>query len=68
MMILGGAPYNHGLGASSAPICSSMASVSLTGKVTYGFGDIGSRNNMNLKPEDVMVTIPAVIWRESWII
>jgi uncharacterized protein (DUF169 family) len=27
--------------------------------VTYGFGDIGSRNNMNLKPEDVMVTIPA---------
>ncbi|HEX7467397.1 MAG TPA: DUF169 domain-containing protein [Methanobacterium sp.] len=31
----------------------------LTGKVTYGFGDIGSRNNMNLKPEDVMVTIPA---------
>ncbi len=28
-------------------------------KVTYGFGDIGSRRNMNLKPEDVMVTIPA---------
>jgi uncharacterized protein (DUF169 family) len=37
-----------------------MASVPyVTGKVTYGFGDIGSRNNMNLKPEDVMVTIPA---------
>lgn len=30
----------------------------LTGKVTYGFRDIGSRNNMELKPEDVMVTIP----------
>jgi uncharacterized protein (DUF169 family) len=51
---------SHGLGADSGPICSSMASVPyLTGKVTYGFGDIGSRNNMNLKPEDVMVTIPA---------
>ena len=51
---------SHGLGADSGPICSSMASIPyLTGKVTYGFGDIGSRNNMNLKPEDVMVTIPA---------
>jgi uncharacterized protein (DUF169 family) len=31
----------------------------LTGEVTYGFGDIGSRRNMELKPEDVMVSIPA---------
>jgi uncharacterized protein (DUF169 family) len=63
MMILHANAYDsgsHGLGADSGPICSSMASIPyLTGKVTYGFGDIGSRNNMNLKPEDVMVTIPA---------
>jgi uncharacterized protein (DUF169 family) len=63
MMILHANAYDsgsHGLGADSGPICSSMASVPyLTGKVTYGFGDIGSRNNMNLKPEDVMITIPA---------
>jgi len=63
MMLLHANAYDsgsHGLGADSGPICSSMASVPyLTGKVTYGFGDIGSRNNMNLKPEDVMVTIPA---------
>ena len=31
----------------------------LTGKVTYGFGDIGSRNNMDLKDDDIMVSIPA---------
>ncbi len=63
MMILHANAYDsgsHGLGADSGPICSSMASVPYqTGKVTYGFGDIGSRNNMNLKPQDVMVTIPA---------
>ena len=63
MMILHANAYDsgsHGLGADSGPICSSMACVPyLTGKVTYGFGDIGSRNNMNLKPEDVMITIPA---------
>jgi uncharacterized protein (DUF169 family) len=63
MMILHANAYDsgsHGLGADSGPICSSMASVPyLTGKVTYGFGDIGSRNNMNLKPEDVMITITA---------
>ncbi len=51
---------SHGLGADSGPICSSMASVPyLTGKVTYGFGDIGSRRNMDVKPEEVMVSIPA---------
>ena len=50
----------HGLGADSGPICSSMAAIPyLTGKVTYGFGDVGARNNMNIKPEDVMVSIPA---------
>lgn len=50
----------HGLGADSGPICSSMAAVPyLTGKVTYGFGDVGARNNMNVKPEEVMVSIPA---------
>ncbi|MDI6724097.1 MAG: DUF169 domain-containing protein [Methanobacterium sp.] len=51
---------SHGLGADSGPICSSMAAVPyLTGKVTYGFGDAGARNNMNIKPEEVMVSIPA---------
>lgn len=51
---------SHGLGADSGPICSSMAALPyLTGKVTYGFGDIGSRNNMNLKDEEVMLSIPA---------
>lgn len=51
---------SHGLGADSGPICSSMAAVPyLTGKVTYGFGDIGSRNNMDLNAEEIMVSIPA---------
>jgi len=51
---------SHGLGADSGPICSSMAAIPyLTGKVTYGFGDVGARNNMNVKPEEVMVSIPA---------
>jgi uncharacterized protein (DUF169 family) len=31
----------------------------LTGEVTYGFGDIGSRRNMEIKPDEVMVSIPA---------
>ncbi len=63
MMVLHANAYDsgsHGIGADSGPICSSMAAVPyLTGKVTYGFGDIGSRRNMNLNPEDVVVTIPA---------
>ena len=51
---------SHGLGADSGPICSSMAAIPyLTGKVTYGFGDIGSRNNMELTDEEIMVSIPA---------
>ncbi len=50
----------HGLGADSGPICSSMAALPyLTGKVTYGFGDVGARNNMDINPEDVMISIPA---------
>ena len=50
----------HGLGADSGPICSSMAAIPyLTGKVTYGFGDIGSRQYTNINPEDIMVSIPA---------
>lgn len=51
---------SHGQGADSGPICSSMAAIPyLTGKVTYGFGDIGSRNNMNLKDEEILISIPA---------
>jgi uncharacterized protein (DUF169 family) len=50
----------HGLGADSGPICSSMAAVPyMTGKVTYGFGDVGSRQHMDISPEDIMVAIPA---------
>jgi len=49
----------HGKGADAAPICSSMAaSPYMTGKVTYGFGDIASRTNMNIKPEEIMISIP----------
>lgn len=49
----------HGNGADAAPICSSMAaSPYMTGKVTYGFGDIASRTNMNIKPDEIMVSIP----------
>jgi uncharacterized protein (DUF169 family) len=63
MLVLHANAYDsgsHGLGADSGPICSSMASIPyLTGKVTYGFGDIGSRRNMDIKPEEVMVSIPA---------
>jgi uncharacterized protein (DUF169 family) len=63
MLVLHANAYDsgsHGLGADSGPICSSMAAVPyITGKVTYGFGDIGSRRNMDLKPEEVMVSIPA---------
>ncbi|MGC9517726.1 MAG: DUF169 domain-containing protein [Methanomicrobiales archaeon] len=51
---------SHGLGADSGPICSSMIALPyLTGKVTYGFGDVGARNNTNLEPDHVMVSIPA---------
>lgn len=63
MMILHANAYDsgsHGLGADSGPICSSMAAAPyLTGKVTYGFGDIGSRRNMDISADEVMVSIPA---------
>jgi len=49
----------RGIGADAGPICSSMAAVPyLTGKVTYGFGDVGSREQMGLGPEGVMVSLP----------
>ena len=51
---------SHGIGANSGPICSTMAALPyLSGKVTYGFGDVGSRNHMDIDPEEVMVSIPA---------
>jgi uncharacterized protein (DUF169 family) len=49
----------RGIGADAGPICSSMAAVPyLTGKVTYGFGDVGSRAYMDLGRDGVMVSIP----------
>ena len=49
----------HGLGAEAAPICSSMAATPyMTGKVTYGFGDVAARKNMDINQEDIMVSIP----------
>ena len=49
----------RGIGGDAGPICSSMAAAPyLTGKVTYGFGDVGSRKQMGLSPEGVMVSIP----------
>ncbi|MEN6592113.1 MAG: DUF169 domain-containing protein [Methanobacterium sp.] len=63
MLVLHANAYDsgsHGLGADAGPICSSMAaSPYVTGKVTYGFGDIGSRTHADIKPEEVMVSIPA---------
>jgi len=47
------------LGADSGPICSSMAAIPyLTGKVTYGLGDVGSRQHMIISSEEIMVSIP----------
>jgi uncharacterized protein (DUF169 family) len=47
------------IGADARPICSSMAAIPyLTGRVTYGFGDVGSRSYMDITPDDVMVSIP----------
>ncbi len=49
----------HALGADAAPICSSMAaSPYMTGKVTYGFGDVAARQSMDLGSEEIMVSIP----------
>ena len=30
----------------------------MTGKVTYGFGDVAARKSMDIKQEDIMVSIP----------
>ena len=50
----------HGLGADATPVCSSMAAIPyMTGKVTYGFGDVASRQSMDISPEEIMVSIPA---------
>lgn len=50
----------HGLGADAVPICSSMAATPyMTGKITYGFGDVAARKNMDIKQEDIMVSVPA---------
>jgi uncharacterized protein (DUF169 family) len=49
----------HGLGADAVPVCSSMAATPyMTGKVTYGFGDVAARKNMDIQQEDIMVSIP----------
>ena len=51
---------SQGLGAGAGPICSTMAAKPyLTGEVTYGFADTGSRKSMDIKPDEVMVSIPA---------
>jgi len=50
---------SRGLGADAAPICSSMAAAPyMTGKVTYGFGDVGARQNMGIDSGEIMVSIP----------
>jgi uncharacterized protein (DUF169 family) len=49
----------RGTGADAGPICSSMAAIPyLTGRVTYGFGDVGSREHMTLEDGTAMVSIP----------
>ena len=51
---------SQGIGAGAGPICCTMgATPYLTGQVTYGFADTGSRNFMNINPDEVMVSIPA---------
>ena len=50
---------DHGVGADVTPLCSSMAATPyMTGKVTYGFGDVAARQNMEITPGDIMVSIP----------
>lgn len=49
----------HGLGTDAVPVCSSMAATPyMKGKVTYGFGDVAARKNMDINKEDIMVSIP----------
>jgi uncharacterized protein (DUF169 family) len=48
----------HGLGADAVPVCSSMAATPyMTGKITYGFGDVAARKNMDINSGDIMVSI-----------
>lgn len=50
---------DHGVGADVAPVCSSMAAAPyMTGKVTYGFGDVAARQNMEITTGDIMISIP----------
>jgi len=50
----------HGIGVDAVPVCSSMAATPyITGKVTYGLGDVAARKNMDINQEDIMVSIPA---------
>lgn len=50
---------SKGLGADAAPLCSSMAAAPyMTGKVTYGFGDVAARKNMNIDHDDILISIP----------
>jgi uncharacterized protein (DUF169 family) len=62
MELLHANAYDSGaraVGADAGPICSSMAAIPyLTGKITYGFGDVGSRECMGLGADLVMVSIP----------
>lgn len=49
----------HGIGTDAVPVCSSMAATPyMAGKVAYGFGDVAARKNMDINPEDIMVSIP----------
>ncbi len=62
MEILHANAYNsgaHGIGTDAVPVCSSMAATPyMAGKVTYGFGDVAARKNMDINQEDIMVSIP----------
>ena len=62
MELLHANAYDSGgrsIGADAGPICSSMAAVPyLTGKVTYGFADVGSRPHLDLGDGGVLVSIP----------
>lgn len=49
----------RGIGADAGPICRSMAATPYpTGKMTYGFADVGSRAYLDLAPGNVVVSIP----------
>jgi uncharacterized protein (DUF169 family) len=62
MELLHANAYDSGaraIGADAGPICSTMAAIPyLTGKVTYGFGDVGSRPRMKLGDDGVMLSLP----------